>query len=279
MTRLLAPGKVNLLLRVGARRGDGFHELVTVFAALDVGDELELVAAPVTRVEAPGVPGGDTLVTRALRLLAETAGHDGGWEVRIDKRLPIGAGLGGGSSDAGVALRAANAMLARPLGAQALLQVAAEVGADVPFFAAGHGAALARGKGEILEELTLKSSLSLALAWPGSGLSTADVYAAPGARASDTELDAAAQLGRALSDASLEALAGAIANDLGPPAEALLPAVRDLRLALLERGALAAAVSGSGSAVFGLFRQELEAAAAIRDLPGAIWVTTSRAGL
>jgi 4-diphosphocytidyl-2-C-methyl-D-erythritol kinase len=244
-----------------------------------VGDELELVPAPVTRVEAPGVPGGDTLVTRALRLLAETAGHDRGWEVRIEKRLPIGAGLGGGSSDAGVALRAANATLARPLGPSALLRVATEVGSDVPFFAAGHGVALARGRGELLEELTLKSSLSMGLAWPGSGLSTAEVYAAPGTRASDAELEAAVRAGRALSDASLEAVAGAIANDLGPPAERLLPDVRRLRLALLERGALAAAVSGSGSAVFGLFREEAEAAAAIQDLPGAAWATTARAGV
>jgi len=279
VTRLLAPAKVNLLLRVGPRRSDGFHELVTVFAALDVGDTIELAPAPATTVEAPGVPGGDTLVIRALHLLAAAAGHDAGWAVRIEKRLPIGAGLGGGSSDAGVALRAANATLARPLSPSALLQVAAEVGSDVPFFTAGYTAALARGRGEILEELTLKSSLSLAVAWPGAGLSTAQVYGAPGPRASDTELAAAAPAGRALSDASPEAVAATVVNDLGPAAEALLPAVGALRLALLERGALAAAVSGSGSAVFGLFAGDAEAAAAIQDLPGAAWATTARAGL
>jgi 4-diphosphocytidyl-2-C-methyl-D-erythritol kinase len=279
VTRLLAPGKVNLLLRVGPQRPDGFHELVTVFAALDVGDTLELAPAPVTTVEAPGVPGGDTLVTRALDGLARAAGHDAGWAVRIEKRLPIGAGLGGGSSDAGVALRAANATLARPLSPPTLVRVAAEVGSDVPFFAAGHGAAVARGRGEILEELSLKSRLSLALAWPGTGLSTAEVYGAPGPRASDAQLAAAATAARALSDGSAEDVAAAVVNDLGPPAEALLPAVRALRLALLERGALAAAVSGSGSAVFGLFARDAEASAAIQDLPGAAWVTTARAGL
>ena len=99
------------------------------------------------------------------------------------------------------------------------------------------------------------------------------------AKRPNTELAAAAAAGRALSDASPEAVAATVVNDLGPAAEALLPAVRALRLALLERGALAAAVSGSGSAVFGLIARDAEAAAAIQDLPAAAWVTTARAGL
>jgi 4-diphosphocytidyl-2-C-methyl-D-erythritol kinase len=273
--RLLAPGKVNLLLRVGPRRPDGFHELVTVLARLDVGDLVELEPAAVTEVEAPGVPGGDTLVTRALHLLADEAGHDRGWSVRIEKRLPIGAGVGGGSADAGVALRAANASLPRPLEMPSLLRLAALIGSDVPFFASGLAVALARGRGEQLQGLTLDRSLSVALAWPGTPLPTAEVYAAPGPRGSVDELDAAAARWRSLRQVAPDD----VVNDLGPPAETLVPATRELKLALLERGALAAAVSGSGSAVFGVFTDAGEAEAAVGGLPGAAWATTARAGL
>src|SRR5262249_24430889 len=150
-------------------------------------------------------------------------------------------------------LRAANATLGRPLAEDVLLRLAAEVGSDVPFFVRGRGAALARGRGERLIDLTLESSMSIAVAWPGTPLPTAQVYAAPGPRATGARLAAAAAGGAGLGGASPAELAASIVNDLGPAAEALLPATRALRLALLARGALAAAVSGSGSAVFGLF--------------------------
>jgi 4-diphosphocytidyl-2-C-methyl-D-erythritol kinase len=273
---MLAGLKINLSLRVGERRADGFHELATVFAALPIGDSLELEPAAVTRVDAPGLPAGDGLVTRALALLAERAGHGGGWRVQIDKRAPVGAGLGGGSADAGAALRLANATLAEPLGAAELLAIAARVGSDVPFFASGRACALARGRGEALAHCELAAAAWAVLAWPGVELSTAHVYAAyrPPARASArlTELAAAPF---AVADAGR--LAALVENDLAALAEELCPQAASLRAALAAAGALAACVSGSGSAVFGLFASEGAAEAAReRVAAGAAWTAVAR---
>ena len=193
---MLAGVKINLSLRVGPRRADGYHELATVLAALPLGDSLELEPAPETHVEAPGLAGGDALVTRALQLLAAHSGEAGGWRVHIEKRAPVGAGIGGGSADAGIALRLANATLPEPLGADDLLALAAQVGSDVPFFASGRQAAFARGRGELLEPCRLGASAWVVLAWPGVELSTSEVYAryrpAAGAGERVEELSAAA---------------------------------------------------------------------------------------
>lgn len=248
----LAGVKINLSLRVGPKRMDGYHELATVLAALPLGDELELEPARATSVAAPGLPGGDTLVTRALALLAARAGHGSGWRVAIDKQAPPGAGIGGGSADAGVALRLANATLPLPLPASALLAVAAEVGSDVPFFVSGAPAALARGRGEQLEPCALRAEAWVVLAWPGVTLGTAEVYGRyrprEGSGARVAELTAAP-----FCAADAGQLAALVENDLAAPAEELCPASAELRARLRAAGALSASVSGSGSAVFGLF--------------------------
>jgi 4-diphosphocytidyl-2-C-methyl-D-erythritol kinase len=271
----LAPAKVNLVLRVGGARNDGYHEVATLLVALDVGDELELRPAPVTTVEAPGLRGGDTLVTRALGLLVEQSGHAGGFAVRIEKRIPTGAGLGGGSSDAGTALRLANALLERPLDEPDLMDVAAAIGSDVPFFASGAGTAVASGRGETLRRTGPLAPLAVALAWPGQAVSTAEVYARyrPAWNAAGFER-AAAGVGLA-ARADLRTLAALVANDLGPAAEDACPASATLRRALSTRGALAAAVSGSGSAVFGLFASLEGARAAVESLPDAAWTAAA----
>jgi 4-diphosphocytidyl-2-C-methyl-D-erythritol kinase len=273
---MLAGLKINLSLRVGERRADGFHELATVLAALPLGDSLELEPAAVTRVDAPGLPAGDGLVTRALTLLAERARHGAGWRVQIDKRTPVGAGLGGGSADAGAALRLANATLPEPLGAGELLAVAAAVGSDVPFFAAGRACALARGRGEALEPCTLGAEAWAALAWPGAELSTAQVYAAyrPPGLASERLAELAAA---PFAVAGVEQLAALVENDLAAPAERLCPRAASLRAALGAAGALVACVSGSGSAVFGLFASE-DAAESARErvAGGARWTGVAR---
>jgi 4-diphosphocytidyl-2-C-methyl-D-erythritol kinase len=271
----LAPAKVNLVLRVGGARDDGYHEVATLLVALDVGDEVELGAAPVTTVDAPGLPGGDTLVTRALGLLAERSRQHDGFAVSIEKRIPAGAGLGGGSSDAGTTLRLANALLEQPLDEPELMAVAAAIGSDVPFFASGAGAAVALGRGETLRSAAPLAPLAVALAWPGQAVSTAEVYARyrPAWNTAGFER-AAAAVGLA-ARADLRTLAALVANDLGPAAEGTCPASATLRRALVARGALAAAVSGSGSAVFGLFPSLDDARAAVEGLPGAAWTAAA----
>jgi 4-diphosphocytidyl-2-C-methyl-D-erythritol kinase len=270
--------KINLSLRVGSRRPDGYHELATVLARVAVGDSLELEAAQTTRVEAPGLPGGDTLVGRALELLATRAGHGAGWRVRIEKRAPVGAGLGGGSADAGAALRLANATLPVPLTPGALTALAAEVGSDVPFFASGLEAALARGRGELLEPCPLRAPAWIVLAWPGLELSTAEVYARyrPAAKADERVAELVAEPFATIAAGHLAAL---VENDLGPAAEELCPPTRAAREELLACGALAAAVSGSGSAVFGIFAAEDDARTANERLAqSAPWVAIARLG-
>jgi 4-diphosphocytidyl-2-C-methyl-D-erythritol kinase len=265
-----ARAKLNLVLRVGPRRPDGYHEVLSLMTDVAVSDTLSVALAPRTRVVCPALPEGDTLVTAALRLLVEAAHHDGGFRVRIDKTIPVGAGLGGGSSDAGAALRAANSLLPRPLPAATLRRIAAEVGSDVPFFL-DDGPAVVRGRGEE----ALRTGLPLprcavALAWPGVSLATRDVYAA--FRPTDPVPAIIRQ------PATLDELARAVHNDLGVVAERLEPRCRALREELQARGALAAAVAGSGSAVFALYRDEATAEAAVQGLPGAAWTAHATLG-
>ena len=259
------------MLRVGPPRPDGFHELASLVVALDIGDAISLERAARTTVHAPALPGGDTLVTRALELLAVRSGADHGFAVELDKQLPVGAGLGGGSSDAGVALRLANGLLDRPLDAEALSAVAAEVGSDVPFFAAGHPVAELRGRGERLRPLRLHAAPVLALAWPGITVSTADVYRAYRSAWNGEGFARAAEGVGLAARGDLRTLAGLVANDLTAPGEALCPASAGLRRELRRRGALTACLSGSGSAVFGLFADRATAERAVADLPGAAW--------
>jgi 4-diphosphocytidyl-2-C-methyl-D-erythritol kinase len=273
---VIAGVKLNLSLRVGSRRPDGYHELATVLARLPGGDSLELEPADVTHVEAPGLPGGDTLVGRALELLAGRAGHGSGWRVRVEKLAPVGAGLGGGSADAGAALRLANATLPDPLAPGDLVALAGEVGSDVPFFASGLDAALARGRGERLEPCTLRAPAWIVVAWPGAALSTAEVYAryrpSPAAGERVERLAAGP-----FATTDVEQLAALVENDLGPAAEELCPPTGVLRELMLARGALTAAVSGSGSAAFGLFAAEDDARALHERLAGsAAWTTVIR---
>jgi 4-diphosphocytidyl-2-C-methyl-D-erythritol kinase len=265
-----APAKINLVLRVGPRRSDGYHELISLMTDVPVSDTLSVATAPRTRVTCPALPDGDTLVTSALALLVEAAGHEGGFRVRIDKRLPVGAGLGGGSSDAGAALRAANLLLPRPVPDATLRRIAAQTGSDVSFFL-DDGPALVRGRGED----TLRTGLPLprcavALAWPGVPLATRDVYAAYRPHGPVPPI--------IRQPPTLDELARAVHNDLGETAERLEPRCRALREELQARGALAAAVAGSGSAVFGLFRDAASAERALQRLPGAAWTSHATLG-
>ena len=247
-----------------------------MLAALALGDSLELEPAAATRVEAPGLAGGDSLVTRALALLAARTGHREGWRVHIDKYVPVGAGLGGGSADAAAALGLANATLPEPLARDDLVALAAEVGSDVPFFVSGHESALARGRGELLEPCPVRAPAWVVTAWPGVALGTADVYGRyrPAAGAGERVASLTAEP-FATGDAGQ--LAGLIENDLAAPAAELCPPVSALRARLLAGGALAACMSGSGSAVFGLFADEDAARAAGERLRGsAPWIAIGR---
>ncbi len=263
----LAPAKINLVLRVGPRRTDGYHEVYTLMTRVDLADSLTLARAARTVVECPGLEGGDTLVTRALAAFVEVVGTErvpGGFHACVTKKVPAGAGLGGGSSDAAAALRGANRLSGSPLGAGELAAIAATIGSDVPFFL-GPARAIARGRGVLLAPGPALPPVAVVLAHPGRPLATRDVYEAyrPSGPITAAELPASID--------SLADLAALVANDLGPVAEQLEPGCRALRLELVARGAAAACVTGSGSAVFGLFPDLAAATAVAASLPGAAW--------
>jgi 4-diphosphocytidyl-2-C-methyl-D-erythritol kinase len=264
--RAPAPAKINLALVVGPLRDDGKHEVVTVYQRVDLADRIDLTPAAELRVD--GFPG-DTLVRGALEALAARAGVEPRWHATIEKRLPVAAGIGGGSSDAATALRLANETLGEPLSPETLHEVAAGVGADVPFFLA-QGPQLGTGDGTTLSQLELPQDFWVLLVLPRGAEkpSTAAVYAAfderAGAHGWEERRDAL--LGALSSVQRARDLAALPLNDL-----ARSP-VSDELLAL---GAFRADVSGAGPAVYGLFHHKAAAQAAKRALerPGAGWIT------
>jgi 4-diphosphocytidyl-2-C-methyl-D-erythritol kinase len=261
MTRVPAAAKINLALLVGPLREDGLHEVVTVLQRVDLCDSVTIDRAPELVVEGYRK---DTLVRSALTKLAGRAGDGAAWRVQLRKRIPLAAGLGGGSADAGVALSLANRTLERPLAEEELGGLAAGVGADVPFFLTP-GPKLAEGAGECLRPLDLPQDYWVVVALPRfrSKSSTADVY-----RRFD---DLNGSQGFAERRASfLEALAAARRpRDFAafPPNDLAVAAGRHpLADELIERGAFRADVSGAGPAVYGLFHHRRDAQAAARRL-------------
>jgi 4-diphosphocytidyl-2-C-methyl-D-erythritol kinase len=265
VSRAPAPAKINLALVVGPLRDDGKHEVLTVLQRIDLVDRIELEEAAALRVE--GFPD-DTLVRVALHELARSAGVEPRWRVRIEKRIPVAAGLGGGSSDAATALRLANETLPEPLPAEELHSLAAQVGADVPFFVAD-GPQLGSGDGTELAPLDLPQDFWVVVLLPQevAKTSTADVYAAFDARHG---VEGFAERRQALLDVLAAAerprdLAALPPNDLvsSPVAETIR-----------ATGAFRADASGAGPALYGLFHHRRDAEAARRALRrlGRTWL-------
>lgn len=266
MKRIPAPAKLNLALVVGPRREDGRHEVATVLQRLDLADRITL--GPASTLDVTGFDG-DTLVRTALTRLAAAAGTEPRWRVRIEKRVPVASGLGGGSSDAASALLLANRTLPQPLDPGALHALAASVGADVPFFLHS-GPALGTGTGTDLELLELPQDFWVVLLLPAGEAkrSTEDVYAAFDARGGGEGFpERRAALLEALETVRRPRdLAGLPPNDL-----ASSPLAAELR----DLGAFRADVTGAGPAVYGLFMQRAaaERAASALQPRGRIWVT------
>lgn len=253
MRHATAFAKINLGLVVGGHRDDGRHEVVTVLQHIDLHDDVTL--GPADRLAVEGF-AEDTIVRDALEALAGAAGVEPGWRVRIEKRIPIAAGLGGGSSDAAAALRLANAELSRPLEPSALHRVAARVGADVPFFLHDQ-ACVATGDGTELAAISLPDDYDVLLVVPHGEAkeSTGAVYAAFDSRdgASGFTERAAAMRAALASIETAHDLAGIPPNDL-----ASSPVAKQLE----DAGALRADVSGAGPTVYGLFERGAEVARA-----------------
>jgi 4-diphosphocytidyl-2-C-methyl-D-erythritol kinase len=250
-----APAKINLFLHVTGRRADGYHLLQTVFRFLDYGDELRFAprtdGAIVLATPLPGVPAESDLTVRAARLLSERAGTRAGVTISMTKRLPMGGGLGGGSSDAATVLVALNRLWNCGLSPEELQRLGLSLGADVPIFIHGR-ACFAEGVGERFTDVALPPAWYLVTV-PEVAVPTADIF-----RAADLRRDTP-------SIRPIDWRPGMGGNDLEPVARRLYPEVgRHLDL-LRTRGP--ARMSGSGACCFVEFGSEGEARAALASLP------------
>ncbi len=265
--------KLNLVLHVGRLRGDGLHSLCSLFASLDLADEVTLQPAGdhgPDRVDCPGVDGPNLTLAAlaALRRRVEPGRVPAVWVV-ISKRIPVAAGLGGGSADAAAVLRLANRLAGEPLAVEELRELAMELGSDVPSQVEPVHA-LVQGAGELVEPLGLPA-LGVVLVPGAQGLSTGSVYAELDRQDGGRERLDPEPL-RRLATAGAKRLAEGLENDLQPAALALRPELAGTLERIRAAGALGVAVSGSGPTCFGLFadRRAAEQAAATRALRGAL---------
>jgi 4-diphosphocytidyl-2-C-methyl-D-erythritol kinase len=272
--RIECPPKVNLYLRVVRRREDGYHELETVFQSIDGGDTLYGASAAdlSLRCSDPSLPTDErNLVTRAARLLqkGDAAARSRGAELTLVKRTPSGAGLGGGSVDAAAALALLSRLWGLSLSRAELAGLAARLGSDVPFFLSG-GTALARGRGEQLDPLPT-APLWLVLLRPAVSVSTPWAYQqwAAGPR----EGPPVEEFIAALRSRSPEAVGPLLRNDLEPGVAAAMPEIAAARAWLLAQGLCGVRMTGSGSVVFGVARDEEQArkVASLPGAPGQVW--------
>jgi 4-diphosphocytidyl-2-C-methyl-D-erythritol kinase len=272
--RIRAHAKINLDLRVLGTRADGFHELRTVFQAISLHDTITVVPREgpfAIECSTAGVPLDRlNLVWKAAQALWRAARREG--EVRdllvqLDKKIPLQAGLGGGSGNAAAALIALARAWRLHVRPTQLTDVAATLGADVPFFLSG-GTALGLGIGEEIYPLADLPRHWIVLVIPGFGVSTVDAY-----NWYDRERDVDRGVVREPQHVPgpWPSRAAQMINDLEPPVARRHPEIDQMKATLRRAGALAAAMSGSGSAVFGLFQRSEEARAAVEKLAGSGW--------
>jgi 4-diphosphocytidyl-2-C-methyl-D-erythritol kinase len=266
--RIPAFAKVNLCLHVLGTRPDKYHELRTIFQTLSLHDTLELSETSETgiflEVDDPALsPGPDNLVYRAIDAIGCEIKFRGGIRVRLRKRIPIARGLGGGSSDAAVALIAMLRLTRSNMALPRLIEIAASLGADVPFFLFG-GRALAVNRGDEIYPLDdLPRRTVLVVSPKDIAVSTKDAYAWL-----SVELTTLSKPNRIWQFCALcWSRQESLSNDFEGPVFSRYPRLKEIRDGLLKRGAADAALAGSGSAVFGLFRNPARARRAARSFP------------
>jgi 4-diphosphocytidyl-2-C-methyl-D-erythritol kinase len=258
--RLRTNAKVNLFLRVMSRRGDGFHQIETAFQSVDLADEVRIVPTESGRVDVEmtldaglvgEVPSAVTnLAYRAARRLVHEGAQIEGALIEITKRIPIGAGLGGGSSNAAGVLVGFNEIWALGLEGASLRALAADVGSDVPYCIEG-GAVLATGRGERLSKIESRCELWLVLGLSFEPLSAAKIYSRWDEVGSSDDTDGSAMID-ALQAGNVEGVASLLRNDLETTVFSVRPELDRKKALLIEAGALGACVTGSGPTLFGV---------------------------
>ena len=272
MTGLLvvSHAKINLTLDISPRREDGYHDIDSVVQIIDIADELLLAkrrgAVIEVEVDAPDIPSGaSNLVYRACEAFFESTGIRAGARCELAKRIPAQAGLGGGSSNAAAAILGLDQLYGSGLSTQRLTQTAAKVGADVALFVHG-GTVRMRGRGESVEPLPDAPQLDLVIVKPELGVSSAWAYAELDKCGRREVSSASDQMERAIRAQDRDAVISGLRNDFDPVVSSSIEAVRAAKLVLIEHGAQAAVLAGSGSAVFGVYPSRDDAQAAAEKL-------------
>ena len=273
MIHFHAPAKLNLYLRVLGKRPDGYHEIETLFERIDLADELTFESAAddirLTCSDPSLSCGEDNLVLKAARLLQQISGTRQSARIHLQKQIPIGAGLGGGSSDAATTLQGLNKLWGLGLSRQQLITLGAQLGSDVAFFLHEAPFAIGRGRGERCEPVQTDLTLWQVLVFPHQSLSTKDIYAEwgslkTGLTASPPSIN---MIEHALRNGPvITGLAQGLWNDLEPAAIRRCPVITQIQSQLQTAGCLSAHVSGSGSSVFGLCQDEPHAQDVMRHL-------------
>ena len=253
---ILAPGKVNLHLEVLGKRQDGFHDIVSLFQAVDLCDRLTIRS--LTDSSECVIHGMENIPTRknsiyqAARLFAGKCGLKTGVKISVEKRIPIGAGLGGGSSDVAGVLTGLNALFDYPLTETELAELGEQVGSDVPFFLLA-STALVTGRGECVQPVEGRTDYSLVLVFPGFPLSTPSAYRALSRLPGETVSTRLNPIEVLRYYASAHPLEWPFFNSFTDHLVSRYSSIKDLLIRLKNCGALYTAISGSGSSVFGIF--------------------------
>ena len=266
---LRAPAKINWFLRITDKRDDGYHNIESLMQCVTLYDALHFERTLTVTLECDqNIPVADNLVYRAACLLKEHTAYGKGARIVVKKNIPVGAGLGGGSSDAAYTLMGLNTLWDLKLSTDELRALGARIGSDVPFFFDGP-CAFVEGRGERTTPVSLDTSLPLLLVMPSLSVSTAWAYDAfdrrtePGGDGGDIPLPCEKELKKkpldiklfcqALNKRDFAALTKMFDNDLEPVVIEQYPVIKEIKTRLLEAGAAVSAMSGSGPAVFGVF--------------------------
>jgi len=263
---LRAPAKINLRLDILGKRPDGYHEIKTWMYPISLADELHIEKVSTARITIssahPDLPlGEENLAHRAAALFMKERGLPGGVAIEIIKRIPLAAGLGGGSSDAAAVLKAMNILWEANVPPEGLMEMGVKIGTDVPFFIIGKGAIM-EGKGEAVVKFLAPFKAWMVLINPGYPLSTQQVYQQGKWGLTKEGGDNRIQM----PPQDLKKMGDFLHNDLEGPALKLMPIIGTIKEKLRETGATGVLMTGSGPTVFGLFEKEGAARQAARDL-------------
>ncbi len=270
---LLAPAKINLHLEVLGRRDDGYHDIVSLFQAVSLYDEIEfrsLKKMKAYQLEGDSsIPAEDNIITKAVELFRQESGNFSGIYIGVQKRIPVGAGLGGGSSDAAAVLIGLDRFFSARLSIQQLLHLAERLGSDVPFFLSS-AAALVQGRGEMVTSLEPRSDYCLVLIFPGFAIESSVAYRWLD-EARDNPMQRVSPGTSRIAVLKKQYQYGAIDqwtffNSFQGAVETRFPSIKRIIAALYRCGALYACLSGSGSSLYGLYASDKESAGACKEL-------------